>query len=189
MDAGHFDFQPHLVTRKLIFPWGEGGKVEEFWERSYTFHREGKGAGISCANRLQKGTMENICQWRGSLEYYQGGVRLILLRPGDIMSQHDQARCQSSLIITSKYVNWCIKDIYLFHLNNGIGYYLLKKSSTLNVKKNFIHLCIKNILVPRARQFSRLPAAQHRFKIKRRALDTHKKSPFFPNLSICTSKN
>ena len=51
------------------------------------------------------------------------------------MSQHDQARCQSSLIITSKYVNWCIKDVYLFHLNNGIGYYLLKKSSTLNVKK------------------------------------------------------
>lgn len=30
MDAGHFDFQPHPVTRKLIFPWGEGGKVEEF---------------------------------------------------------------------------------------------------------------------------------------------------------------
>ena len=85
------------------------------------------------------------------------------------MSQHDQARCLSSLIITSKYVNWCIKDVYLFHLNNGIGYYLLKKSSTLNVKKNFIHLCIKNILVPRARQFSRLPAA-NRYKIKRRAL-------------------
>ena len=96
------------------------------------------------------------------------------------MSQHDQARCQSSLIITSKYVNWCIKDVYLFHLNNGIGYYLLKKSSTLNVKKkNFIHLCIKNILVPRARQFSRLPVAQHRFKIKRRVLDTHKISLFF----------
>ena len=53
------------------------------------------------------------------------------------MSQHDQARCLSSLIITSKYVNWCIKDVYRFHLNNGIGYYLLKKSSTLNVKKKF----------------------------------------------------
>lgn len=41
MDAGHFDVQPHLVTRKLIFPWGEGGKVEEIIY--FSLRGEGRG--------------------------------------------------------------------------------------------------------------------------------------------------
>ena len=53
MDAGHFDFQPHLVTRKLIFPWG-GGKSKNF-ERDHILFiergREGESVALTDCKR------------------------------------------------------------------------------------------------------------------------------------------
>ena len=48
MDAGHFNFQPHLVTRKLIFPWGRGGKSKNF-ERDHILFIERRREGESAA--------------------------------------------------------------------------------------------------------------------------------------------